>query len=194
MRKILVAILTFGLMNANGQYLNLIIDFEDPSLLHHITIDTISNPDNIWQIGKPQKTIFNQTYSIPNGIVTDTINYYRVSDTSSFTIKFAWTEYFTEVFLAGFYKFDSDTLLDFGTIEISLDKGATWGNVLEDGIIPDWEWHPQKPIFTGKIDNWQYFAVCPSGYYPINFGDSIYYRFSFISDEIQTNKEIDQRY
>ncbi len=189
MRTTLIIILTLGLMSANGQYLNLKIDFDNQSLLNHVFIDTVSNPDNIWQIGIPQKTIFNQSYSIPNGIITDTIGYYPLQDTSSFIIKFAWTEYLTQVSLKGYYKFDSDTLMDYGTIEISLDNGLSWSNVLEDPIIPDWAWYPEKPVFTGTINNWQYFSVSPSNFYPINLGDSIYYKFTFISDEIQTNKE-----
>ncbi len=48
-----------------------------------IQIDT-SQQGNIWQIGRPQKILFNLAFSIPNAIVTDTLNTYPINDTSSF--------------------------------------------------------------------------------------------------------------
>ena len=50
-------------------------------------IDTVNYPNNVWQIGKPQKTVFDSAYSYPNAIVTDTLNPYPVNDTSVFMIK-----------------------------------------------------------------------------------------------------------
>ena len=34
---------------------------------------------NVWQIGQPQKTVFNQAYSLPNALMTDTINSYPIT-------------------------------------------------------------------------------------------------------------------
>ncbi|HEY0030587.1 MAG TPA: hypothetical protein VGC65_07505, partial [Bacteroidia bacterium] len=50
---------------------------------YELYIDTISNPGNVWQIGPPQKNTFTGAVSSPNVIVTDTLNYYPVNDTSS---------------------------------------------------------------------------------------------------------------
>jgi hypothetical protein len=54
-----------------------------------IYIDTISNQDNIWQVGQPNKIIFNTAYSEPNAIITDTSNHYPTNDTSSLLL-FIW--------------------------------------------------------------------------------------------------------
>jgi hypothetical protein len=52
-----------------------------------LNIDVASNPNNIWQIGPPQKAVLNNSNSSPNVIITDTINSYPITDTSSFTIE-----------------------------------------------------------------------------------------------------------
>ena len=62
------------------------LDFEDTAALHHLRIDSVSNLNDIWQVGAPQKPIFTNAYYNPNVIVTDTINPYPINDTSSFTI------------------------------------------------------------------------------------------------------------
>ena len=49
-------------------------------------IDT-SVAGNIWQIGKPHKTIFDSAYSRPDAIVTDTIHDYPANNLSTFAIK-----------------------------------------------------------------------------------------------------------
>ena len=55
--------------------------------LVQIEIDT-SNAGNIWQIGQPDKAIFDSAFSAPNAIVTDTVNYYPINDSSSFILMF----------------------------------------------------------------------------------------------------------
>src|SRR5438045_3733211 len=44
-----------------------------------------TNTNNIWQVGKPQKTLFSSASTTPNVIVTDTINYYPNNNVSTFT-------------------------------------------------------------------------------------------------------------
>src|SRR5690348_2572222 len=53
--------------------------------IHNLRIDT-SQANNLWQVGKPSKIVFNSAYSIPSAIVTDTINPYPPNNISSFTI------------------------------------------------------------------------------------------------------------
>jgi hypothetical protein len=84
------------------------------------------------------------------------------------------------------YKFDSDSLNDFGRMEISFDHGATWLNALSDTVIPDIYWTTPKPVLTGRIHQWKEFnAFVPEWF----MTDTIYYRFTFISDNIETNQE-----
>ena len=104
------------------------LDFEDTAALHHLRIDSVSNLNDIWQVGAPQKTIFTNAYSNPNVIVTDTINPYPINDTSSFTIVNVAGDGFTyphTASLIGEYSVNSDTLTDFGTIEFSPDNSTS---------------------------------------------------------------------
>ncbi len=178
--------------------------FDTEMSLQHLTIDTISNPNNIWQIGPPQKTIFTSAFSTPNALVTDTINTYPTNDTSAFIITnvamgqgFEWPH---TVILAGEYFVNSDTLTDYGMIEFSPDNGTTWIDLLNDTITGtvegyqyQWYWGSyQKPTLSGNSNQWKSFWVdlAKAGYiYNVHDGDTVLYRFTFISDSIQTNKD-----
>jgi hypothetical protein len=127
-----------------------VINFEEPSPYIHI------NPasQNIWQIGEPQKAFFNQAYSVPNAVVTDTLNYYPVNNASSFDLyvgefnmggMWGWN-YPYDIFIDFRHKFDTDTLMDGGYITVSWDKGLTWMNIINDSVYfgehPNWNFLP----------------------------------------------------
>lgn len=172
------------------------LDFEDTAALHHLRIDTVSNLNNIWQVGAPQKPIFTNAYSNPNVIVTDTINPYPINDTSSFTIVNVAGDGFTyphTASLIGEYSVNSDTLTDFGTIEFSPDNGTSWYDIINDTFITNHINLQQHWIsLTGNSNGWQQFFVnlAPLGpLFNIQLGDTVLWRFTFISDSIQTNKD-----
>jgi hypothetical protein len=110
------------------------ISFEEPS--EDLFIDP--SPDNLWQIGIPQKSYFNQAYTVPNAIVTDTINWYPVRNKSFFDVYFNYTNthwgYSRSLFLDFQHKFDTDTLKDGGYISVSWDMGLTWTNIIDDSL------------------------------------------------------------
>ena len=172
------------------------LNFDSQSGLQHLTIDTVSNPNNIWQIGAPQKTVFTSAYSTPNVLVTDTVGDYPINDTSIFIItNVAYGGGFETphtVILAGQYYINSDTLTDYGKIEFSPDNGTTWVDMLND-TVGYWYWNSyEKPILTGNSNQWKSFWVnlAELGFaYGVQDGDTILYRFTFISDSIQTNKD-----
>lgn len=157
----------------------------------YLQIDSLSNPNNIWQIGVPQKTIINSAYSPPNVMITDLINHYPPNDTSAFIFKHidqgGWSAPHTAE-LAGYYKVNSDSLNDYGTIEISLDHGTTWVNLITDTIYSSYyQWYTPKPVLTGNSNGWQNFYVSLAQLgmvFPVNSGDTILYKFTFISDSI----------
>ena len=200
MRKILVLItLTLISVTSYGQWLqdNYQLNFENPNEIQHVSFDTIHNSNNIWQIGKPQKSVFINSLSQPNAILTDTINHYPPNDTSIFIITnvaygqgFEWPH---TVVLSGNYNVHSDTLTDYGKIEFSPDNGNIWIDLLNDSIYsPSISWYPTKPILTGNSNGWLYFSTNIAHLGPpfgINDGDTILYKFTFISDSIQTNKD-----
>ncbi len=85
---LLIAIISssFGQPSDDNLYDTYFLNFDNQHGLQHLTIDTISNPNNIWQIGSLHKTVFTNAYSVPNALVTDTINTYPINDTSTFII------------------------------------------------------------------------------------------------------------
>jgi hypothetical protein len=182
---------------------NYSISFDNQYGMQHLFIDTISNPNNIWQVGQPQKTVFSSAYTEPNAIITDSINSYPPNDTSIFMITnvasgqgYEWPH---TVVLAGRYYVNSDTIVDYGKIEFSPDNGTTWVDMLNDTVIIDtasnWTWiwpEYDKPVLTGNSDQWKYFNVnlaVLGHFYGVQDGDTVLFKFTFISDNIQTNKD-----
>lgn len=192
MKALIAVIILFSATYCFSQeYWDYNITFDDTTQFFRITIDTLSNPDNVWQIGPPQKTYFNGAYSIPNVMVTDTINSYPSNDTSVFIIThlavdgFIWPH---TVIVSGYYQSDCDSLNDFGLIEFSPDKGQTWIDLVNDTIYDDYfEWYTEKPALTGQVPGWTefYVNIAQLGYFfDIEYGDTLYYRFTFISDGV----------
>lgn len=184
---LLISIVTFG------QNEPLYFNFDTTESVYIDT--TLAN--NLWQIGKPQKTYFNSSYSFPNAIMTDTINSYSINNISEFTIK-------TPTYMGGWggivmdfkHKYDTDSLIDGGTILVSED-GSTWTNLITSaGLFPFWtgfDFYPSTDTitslndlgFSGRSDGWQH-ASCFWNYPP---ADTLWLKFRFTSDGIQTNKE-----
>jgi len=171
-----------------------VITFDNATNLYRIKIDT-SVPNNKWQIGKPTKTFFTSAYSIPNAIVTDTIHPYPTNNNSVFYLGTTIFGGWMGTTLDFFYKMDSDTLNDYGKIEISIDTGKTFYNLLSysqytvydsvgNFIVGNGFGSPI--VFTGKSHSWydfnMYSNLLPSP-------DTIIYRFTFHSDAIQSNRD-----
>lgn len=133
-----------------------------------ISIDT-SQPNNIWQIGEPSKTIFDKAYIGTRTLITDSINAYDTSSISSFTIQLVHTNSITTE-LVFWHRYETDRGRDGGYIELSYDLGKTWFNLL------DWDWCPYircpnvgpkdiyerddtlsdgEPGFSGSSNGWQ---------------------------------------
>lgn len=178
-----------------------IFDFDGTWINTQIALyrDTASNPNCIWQVGSPHKMLLNSAQSLPNVIVTDTLNAYPVNDVSSFVIQQrSWAGWFPNAGanISGWYRVDSDSLTDYGSIEISIDKGSNWINILDDTLYGFFDssqfFAVQRPVLTGDSGGWRFFGISFEGLtdsFNIQPGaDTILMRFSFISDSIQTNK------
>jgi len=187
---LILTLLLISLCSGKGQtpFYSCIINFEDnPCWEGSYYNVNIPFSNNIWQVCIPHKTMFDSAYSSPNAILTDSTGPYPVNNISSFIIKFIPQGYcMCAPVIGASYKFDSDTLKDFGRIEFSLDHGMTWLNALSDTVIPDNYWITPKPALTGRIHQWREFLAFIPGYSTI---DTLYYRFTFISDSIQTNQD-----
>ena len=165
--------------------------FDDGQCLDQLFIDTINNPFNIWEINTPNKNNFNNGHSAPNSIITSSSLFYPTNDTSRFVVinpvSRGFIEYNT-AYLHGYYKVQSDSNNDFGRIEFSPDNGITWIDLIEDTVYTEYyNWTTSKPLLTGSND-WTEFHVNLTGFGEIfNYqeGDSVHFRFSFLSDSIQ---------
>ncbi len=189
-KALILLLLPFSLFSYSQEYWDYDINFDDPNELFRINIDTILYPNNIWEIGAPQKSSFNNAYSSPNVIITDTINTYPPSDTSAFVITHVTNDGFLwphTVILSGYYKCDSDSLNDYGLIEFSPDNGETWIDLINDTIYSQYIcWDYPIPVLTGNINEWTYFYAWLAELglvFNINYGDTVLYRFTFISDQ-----------
>lgn len=164
---------------------------------YELYIDSTSNPGNVWQIGPPQKTVFTSAFSVPNVIVTDTLNYYPINDTSSFILKHVANFGFSMpagVSFGGEYFVNSDTLTDFGKIEFSPNNGSTWIDLLDPAYASYVYWNNPyvQPVFTGNSNGWKHYQASIETLGPlfnIQNNDTVLFRFTFISDGIQTNKD-----
>jgi hypothetical protein len=186
--SLILAGLMISLISVKGQtpFISCTVDFENQSFscwAGFFSLDNNPSAGNIWQVCNPNKPVFDSAYSPIHAIMTDSTGPYPVNDTSGFILKAISYSSDDVPFIGGWYKFDSDSLKDFGRIELSYDHGVTWQDILADSSI---YWDTPKPVFTGRIYQWREFlGLLP---FPSTI-DTMYYRFTFISDNIQTNQQ-----
>jgi hypothetical protein len=191
------------------------INFEESSPY----IQNSPSMQNMWMIGKPQKTLFNQAFSVPNAMVTELMSFYLPNNHSSFDLyigdfnsnwMFRWN-----LFIDFRHKIDSDTLHDGGFITISWDKGKSWMNILDDTIgrqfycitpgqasrfwgntnlyhLTDTLYNGEHG-FSGSSNGWIHSCMAwynlPVKHADIVPPDTMILRFNFISDNIHHNRE-----
>lgn len=136
MRTLLPLTCTLFVFTAQAQFL--CEDFEGNCAPDNIPLVIDTAAGNLWQIGAPQKALFNAAYSPVNAIVTDTLAPCAGPNTSRFLMKvpmlqFGW---WPEFFLQFRQACDMDTVHAGGFMEISYDTGSTWMNVFEDWVNP----------------------------------------------------------
>lgn len=161
-----------------------------------VEIDT-TDTNNIWQIGKPQKVIFDNASTIPNVIVTDTINNYPVNDTSRFSFSMVPPFSFGIMALQWLQKLDYDHDSDGGIIEYSTDHGTIWHNAFNDPYVYNfYGYQPENADtigsgeygFSGTDTTWRNIWLC-FDYSFMSLTDTFYFRFTSISDSVDNNKE-----
>ena len=159
-----------------------------------VWIDTATG--NMWQVGAPQKQIFDSANTLPNVIVTDTVNTYPVGNVSRFGVTgtrniqwpgifaFRWTQ-----------KLDLDFKEDIGMIEFSLDSGTTWLNAFTDPLAYNFYGFNGTNVdtvngvvgFTGTDSTWKDIWLCFQN--SMVASDSIMLRFVLISDSVDNHRE-----
>ena len=170
----------------------------DTSIYNSIIIELDSSSSNIWQIGRPQKTIFDSAATLPNVIITDSINSYPVNNTSSFTF-YVTSEWFSMGILALQWKqkLDLEKKQDGGIIEYSMDKGSTWENVFNNPYVYNFYGYNvdnQDTLqngnyaFSGTDTIWRDIWLCFENSF-LSTSDTVLFRFSLESDSIDNFKE-----
>lgn len=176
---------------------NQYFDGADTSATNSIIIMLDTSSSNIWQIGKPQKIIFDSAATFPNALVTDTINNYPDSNVSRFTFKIVPWFNWGILALQWKQKLDMDLHHDGGIIEYSVDTGVTWTNVFNDphvyylyGFLPtNQDTLPTSEYaFSGTDSTWRDVWLCFDMTW-LSFNDSIYFRYTLKTDSINNNKD-----
>lgn len=160
---------------------------------------------NIWQIGKPNKVVFDTAYSPTNCIITDTALTYPVSNHSFFE----YTAHPIDAdglynYILGFkHRVDSDSLIDGGYIEFRYDPEGIWRNVADhQTLYPEIDFAAENLYgeadtlaggikgFSGLSNEWVHTRIQWVWVYPIReVFDTLYLRFNFISDSVDTNRD-----
>ncbi len=155
--------------------------------------DTVSNPNCIWQVGHPNKTFFDSAHSAPNVIVTDTVNSIPPNDTSTFYVIHAITFPGPRVLGLHFWYQINGGSTDRGIVEFSGDSAhVVWINLLTQDTAYNFQWNygVPKPTLTGSEVGWKRFDLNLStgqlGFYNSNYGDTLLFRFTYITDSINT--------
>lgn len=170
------------------------LNFEVSWYLNRIYKDTISSQNYSWQIGQPSKGVFNSAYSVPNAIVTDTLNPVPANDTSTFYLIHQRdnTGPFHIFGLSFWYQLDGDST-DFGRIEVSPDGGINWIDMLTQDSIYQFYWMLPKPTLSGSTIGWEAFSVNMENWASAQWGfpilmtaDTILFRFTYITDSSST--------
>ncbi len=164
-------------------------DYELP-----FNVDTSTINYHVWQIGIPNKLMFDEASTPPNAIITDTINNYPENLNESFSLTID-PMYYVIYSLEWIQKLDLDSARDFGIIEFSTDNGDSWSNVFDNPFVYNfygYETENQMNItdstygFSGRDTTWRNVWLCFDYYY---YDTPILVKYTIQSDSINNNNE-----
>jgi len=169
---------------------------------------------NLWEIATPSKDYLDSAFSAPFAIITDSINDYPISNNSFFDLIPLEDEDYPfdlQLFIGFSHKYDTDTLKDGGFLSISFNNGETFQNVID---FPEGQFYDSYPSdgidelniytdsdtlyngergFSGRSDGWVStmigWTVWPIQPNRGGSADTIRFRFNFISDTVENNRE-----
>lgn len=185
-KNILAALIIILMCNPILGQTTFLFTFEqDTNYQKYFYIDS-ADVNNLWQVGRPNKTVFDSAYNIPNALVTDTANTYTTNNSSSFIL---WQEVIMpRISIFYYYKINSDTLVDYAKIEGSINGGLSWLD-LTAPISSFHKWFT-TPVFSGNTSGWELASFeFDVEYLNLHPGDTVLFKFSFISDGIDTYKD-----
>ncbi|MCB0807097.1 MAG: T9SS type A sorting domain-containing protein [Bacteroidales bacterium] len=195
----LFLLVTCGLTGISQPTFTQYFDGADTSAYNSILVEIDNAPGNIWQIGMPQKAIFNSAATIPNAMITDTTHFYPASNTSRFRARIIndWV-FFGVLAFQWMQKLDMDSDHDGGIIEFSTDGGDSWQNAFNNPYVYNfYGWDPVNQdtltngeyAFSGTDTTWKNIWLCFDLSWMSLFPDTINVRYTFTSDSIDNERE-----
>ncbi len=187
------------IFNCSAQYFSQYFDGEDTVFEYSVNVELDTSASNIWQVGKPQKIIFDSASTFPNALVTDTINFYPKNNISRFRIKILneYTNY--GIFaLQWNQKLDLDSNFDGALLEFSIDNGETWQNAFNNPYVYNFYGYEDDNedtlttgefVFSGTDSVWKNIWLCFDMSWMEMLPDTFNFRYSLLSDSIDNNKE-----
>jgi len=182
-----------------------------------LVIFNSSDSTDLWQSGNHSSKIFFGLNGSESAIMTDSVNSYAPNNYSHFDILLTWGNYgcVGNVEVRFLHKIESDSGKDGGFVTYSNDNRATWHSFYDDYYYNNYNvgfffvgfqnlYYPQDSIessggfaaFSGTIDTFIETRLEFISYLPARMAaenkmmgdDSIWVRFNFVSDSIETNK------
>ncbi len=167
--------------------------------------------NSLWEVGKPTKNVFNNSYNSDFSIVTGLDSLYANDDTSRFIVKYTddgripnYLGIYQIMYIEFDHRFLTESLLDVGKIEISLDYGEKWVDLFdleyeEKYLEQNYHYFESTDttvndsiVISGNSGGWvhSYFAKDITSLIDEHFPeagsteilDTIYIRYTFISD------------
>lgn len=179
-----------------------VLTFEDTATTKYIYYE--QGTWNLWETGMPTKVFFNDGYQGGKALLTDTNDTYPTNNSSICEFKIVRDLGYSDVLEINFmHKMQTSPGLDGGKIEISLDNGQTWGNIIDNTYLNSFN----VQIYGTHVNEYtvtdQVFALTDAGYSGtfdwtnsiynlfIGFysGDTINVRFTFKTDMTPENNE-----
>lgn len=199
MKTLLLCLFTSLLYYSNAQYLLQYFDGSDtiPGQALFVEFDTTG----IWQIGEPEKTYFDTAYTVPNVLITDTLNPLPDSTDAYFWFTYDLQNYQGGVIaLQWTQKLDLDTNTEVAIIEFSTDTMQTWQNVFYHPDIDNFygylsssegTHHQTGDIgFTGTDTIWRDIWLCFGYDFIYNYNiDTLNFRYRILTDTVEHQSE-----
>lgn len=199
MKKIFTSIFILLCILSKGQLSYYIHNFEGPASQNQLTLAIGTNTDNIWQVGVPQKTLFASASTTPNAIITLTAGTYPINNTSSFSLAVpinytycSWCPFA----LQWNQKLDMEQGKDGGIVEFSTNNQTWYSAFTSTSTYQFYGFMPAnvatisttEKAFTGTDNVWRSIWLCISPQ-AVNTNDTIWFRFIFKSDGVETDQE-----
>lgn len=161
-------------------------------------IDTAA--ENTWQVGVPQKVIFDSAATFPNVLITDTTDFYPINNRSDFQVLFPenYIGFSWGIFVLQWkQKIDLEDKKDGGFIEFKSSSDSLWQNAFNSPYVYNfYGWDSQnldtlaseEIAFTGTDYLWRDVWLCFDLTW-MQYTDTMQVRFSMRSDSVDTQQE-----